>query len=260
MIENAEDNLIPVITPQQPVSGGMLAIIERVASDPHADVEKLERMLSLQERIMTKQSEIDFTEALARMKPKLPKVEKKGMIKFTDKNGVERNTPHARYEDIQEAIDPHLATEGFTISFDTTAAPNSMPIISCTLAHKGGHSKTISMPLPLDTSGSKNNLQAMGSTISYGKRYLVGMMFDLVIKGEDDDAQGGAITDAQAKEIKDGLKETGLDTVKFLKTLKAESVEEIRTRDYARATSAIDAKKWRNSQEIMKAGNNAKTA
>lgn len=239
------------------VAGGMLAVIERVI-ESGGNVEVIERMLAVQERMMAKQAEIDFTEALARMKPKLPKIEKKGLITFTDKNSVERKTPHARYEDIQEAIDPHLGAEGFTISFDTQAVPGAMPIISCTLAHKGGHSKTISLPLPLDSSGSKNNLQAMGSTISYGKRYLVGMMFDLIIKGDDDDGAGGAITDEQAKQIKDGLEETGLHVIKFLKAMKVGdggAVEDIRTKEFPRALAAIENKRYMNKKEAAKNAN-----
>jgi len=233
---------------------GMLAIIEKFGASPDVDVAKLEKMLEMQERIMAKQAEIDFTESMTRMKPNLPAIDKNGTILFTDKNGNERRTPHARYEDIQEAINPHLVKEGFSISFDTEAVPNAPTIIKCTLSHRGGYSKTNSLPLPLDTSGSKNNLQAMGSTILYGKRYLVGMMLDLVIKGVDDDGKGAdkTITDEHAAEIKRLMQERNADVKKFLEFVKAKDVDSMLEADYLKARSLLLSKPMPKTEEVKK--------
>jgi hypothetical protein len=52
------------------------------------------------------------------------------------------------------------------------------------------------MPLALDTSGSKNGTQGAGSTVSYGKRFTLKAMLNIVDAGVDDDGQsagrGGA--------------------------------------------------------------------
>jgi len=240
--------------PSNPVTD-TLALIERMAVNPQVDAAKMGQLVDLQIKIMDKQAEIDFNSALAQMKPLLPRIEKNGTISFTDRNGIERSTPHARYEDIQEAIEPFLSDAGFSLSFDTQYQKDAPVIYKCTLSHKNGYSKTISMPLPLDSSGSKNALQAGGSTISYGKRYLVGMMFDLIIKGADDDGQGGAITEEQAKEINDGLKATNSDIKRFLEHMKAESVDKIRLVDYKKAMNLIESKK--RQIEKLKAASNA---
>jgi len=100
------------------------------------------------------------------------------------------------------------------------------------------------MPMPLDVSGGKGNAQAMGSTQTYGMRRALCGAFNIIPVGQDDDASGGAITAEQAKEIKDGLKETGLDVVKFCNNLKARNVDEIKLKDYARAKTALDAKRY----------------
>jgi hypothetical protein len=47
------------------------------------------------------------------------------------------------------------------------------------------------MTLPLDTSGSKNNVQAVGSSTSYGKRYTATLLLNIRTKGEDDDGHAG---------------------------------------------------------------------
>ncbi len=60
------------------------------------------------------------------------------------------------------------------------------------------------MPLPLDTSGSKNNIQGMGSSLTYGKRYLVTAMLNIVTEGEDKDGNDNPpITEEQVNKIRD---------------------------------------------------------
>lgn len=238
-----EEKQVALIPASSPVTD-TLALLREMALNKDVDADKMDKMLSMHLRVMDKQAEIDFTQALTRMKPKLPKIEKNGMIVFTDKNGLERRTPHAKYEDIQAAIDPFLAEEGFSLSFDTEFQATHPTIIKCTLSHRGGHSKTISMPLPLDSSGSKNNLQAMGSTVRYGKRYLVDMMFDLIILGKDNDGAdaGGIIDTEQAVEIDLLLARAKLSPKKWLeKTVKVADVRDIKARDYSRCVASLKA-------------------
>lgn len=225
-----------------------LALIERMATNKDVDADKMGKLVDMQIKIMDKQAEMDFNKALARMKPRLPKISKRGMIEFVDKNNNTRRTPYAKYEDIQEAIQPLLTDEGFSLSFNSVYQNNAPTLYECTLSHENGHNKTISMPLPLDTSGSKNNLQAGGSTISYAQRYLVKMMFDLIFEGEDNDGNGECITEHQAKEIKDMLKKTGADVKKFLTFVHAASVDEMLAGDYKKAINLLKAKEAKDAQ------------
>lgn len=169
--------------------GNIIAIIEKAASNPRFNVEKMERLLSLQERIMAKQAEMAFTEAMTRLQENLPRITKKGRIAFIDKKNNQRDTPYAKYEDIDKAIRPLLLAEGFHLHFDTKWGADGATIYG-TLTHRDGHSITSEMRLPLDTSGSKNSLQAMGSTISYGQRYNVKMLLNLIFEDEDTDGAG----------------------------------------------------------------------
>ena len=63
------------------------------------------------------------------------------------------------------------------------------------------------MVLPVDTSGSKNGVQAVASSVSYGKRYTAGLLLNITTTGEDDDGNGPAatvtprVTSAQAAQI-----------------------------------------------------------
>ena len=244
------------------VAGGMLAIIERIAVDPNADVEKLERMLALQERIIAKQAEMEFNEALARIAEKMPRIVKGKTVGYDiDKNdkskGQKEAFRYAAYEDIDKIIRPMLVEEGFSLSYTTAMKPEGGCIVTGRLSHRNGHYRESSIPMPLDANAKRNNAQNMASTFTYGKRYTMCMLLNIVTVGEDDDGSGGPITDEQAKEIKVGLRESGLETTKLLKALKAESVEEIRLKDYRRAITAIDARKWQNLQNEKKNANPA---
>jgi len=48
------------------------------------------------------------------------------------------------------------------------------------------------MTLPLDNSGSKNAVQAVGSSVSYGKRYVMAALLNITTRGEDDDGNAAA--------------------------------------------------------------------
>jgi hypothetical protein len=59
--------------------------------------------------------------------------------------------------------------------------------ITGTLSHKFGHHESTTMRLPFDDTGSKNNVQAIGSSVSYGKRYVYCMLLNINITEDDDD-------------------------------------------------------------------------
>jgi hypothetical protein len=239
-----------IVSPQQLESepSGFMAVIERLAMNKDVDVEKLERMMAMNERMMAKQAEIEFNQALTRLQKVLPTVLKKGAIEFEDKNKVQRHTPYARYEDIDEAIREHLLNEGFSLSFDTEWGQEGATIFG-TLSHVGGHSKTARLRLPLDSSGSKNNLQAMGSTIAYGQRYLVKMLLNIVTKGEDDDGDRGGsprITEEQERTIEEWLSETKGDKKALLKFARAKSIGDIKASEYDKIIALFKKKGAQN--------------
>jgi len=219
----------------------MLAIISRAASDPNVDVDKMERLLDVQERMMAKQAEINFNQALGDLQEELPIIKKSAKITHSGR----QISDYARYEDIHKAIKPLLIKNGFSLRFNSKES-NSKIIITGTLAHRDGHSITDEIPLAIDASGAKNSVQGVGSTISYGKRYLVSMLLNLVFEGEDDDGRKSGyipITDEHAAEIKQLLQETGVDTKSFLKWVDAQSVDEMSETKYPRAVAELKSKK-----------------
>jgi hypothetical protein len=223
----------------------MIAVIERAAINPDIDINKMTALLDMQERIMVKQSEMAFNTAMNLAQAQMPRIKKNGKIEFTDKNGVKRDTPFAKYEDIDQAIRPIYELHGFSIRFNTDRAQDGKTIVIMKVAHIDGHVETSSMELPLDTSGSKNNLQAAGSTIAYARRYLTCMGFNIVTEGQDDDGQGATdfVTTEQAAEIDNLIRSTGADLSRFLAYIGAKDVLSILAKDYQTAITGLNSKK-----------------
>lgn len=224
-----------------------LDMIERAARDPNVDIDKIERLMLMRERMMEKQARAAYSSALAEMQPKLPIVQRRGLIKVPAKDGKSgHETPYALWEDINEAIRPHLAEHGFALSFRVAKEADRIEVTGV-LSHRDGHSEDTMLSLPMDSTGSKNNVQAIGSSVSYGKRYTAGALLNLTSRGEDDDGTvAGApnvITDEQIDNLRDLIAEVNADTAKFCAYLKVPSLAAIPAGKYAAAVAALEAKR-----------------
>jgi len=238
-MDNSEDDAtnLPALAP---TPTNFLAVISKAASDPNVNIDKMNGLLDIQERMMNKQAEINFNIDFGKLQAELPSITHDAKIMHSGKLIAN----YATYEAIDKVIRPLLVKHGFSLRFNSKGWEGKV-VIYGTLAHRDGHSITDEIPLGIDSSGAKNNVQGVGSTIAYGKRYLVGMLLNLVFCGEDDDGMKAGhvpITDEQAAEIKDKLRATGSDVKKFLEYLGADSVDEIAAKNYSKAINALNRK------------------
>lgn len=160
-------------------SATILQVIQRAAADPQCDIEKMERLMQMHERFQSRQAEQKYAEALASMQQELPSIAERG-------DAAKRYT-YALWEDINEALKPILAKHGFALSFRIPRNDKGVEVEGV-LSHRAGHSERTSILLPADTSGNKNAVQAVASSVSYGKRYTAGALLNFTTHGEDDDA------------------------------------------------------------------------
>jgi hypothetical protein len=232
----------PAPLPVATESAALLQVIERMAVNPAVDVEKLERLMAMHERIVARNAKSAYNAALAEMQPNLPAITEKGEIKIRDVV----QSRYARWEDIVRTITPILGAHGFGLSF-RVGRDGDRQTVTGILSHRDGHSEETTLALPLDMSGSKNNVQGVGSTTSYGKRYVTQALLNLVSSGEDDDGQsagGDLLISAEQKQTLVGLmKEVSADVPKFLKYMDVASLDEIKAANFNRARSALEAKR-----------------
>lgn len=180
----------------------VMTAIEHLALNPDIDVSKLQPLLDFQERILNKKIYSEYCVAFTNMQAELPEIDQKGAIEFKGKV----QSRYAKFEDINEAVKPILKKHGFAISFRTKQTDDKI-ITKAVLTHISGHSETTEILLAPDNSGSKNSVQAVGSAISYGKRYAMSDLLNITTRGLDDDATQSdpVATPHQIKVIKELL-------------------------------------------------------
>lgn len=240
--EIVEDGEAPPGQKQELMVVNSLSQISTMIQQKDIDPAKLHSLLDFQERLMKSQAELDFNAALCSIQIDLPRITKGGEIKNKAGQVVAK---YIKYDDIDAVLRPMLAKEGFALQHDCKEVNGKM-LITTTLRHRGGHKESVSISLPYDQPNAlKNSVQCGVSTSSYGKRANVCSLFNIVGEGEDDDAmksEAVAITEEQAAEIKDKLRETGADVKKFLDYIGADSVDEIPISKYNQAIIALERK------------------
>ena len=240
------DRTAVAVHPESPVvaegPGALLSAIVTLAKDPTVDVTKLTALMEMQERMEDRAAEREFNQAFIRLSRNLPRINKRGEVEYKGQKAFK----FAKYDDLDAAIRPALDAEGFVISFDTTprTGDGGGLIVTAILRHEGGHSTRTSIPVPLDSSGGKNNLQGYGSSLSYGKRYAATAALNIVTEDEDDDGKRGGmrfITDEHERELVGLLQETRTNPDAFLQVMTngARSTSEIEERDFLRLKNAL---------------------
>ncbi|MNC35797.1 ERF superfamily protein [compost metagenome] len=178
-----------------------MSVIMQVAAQPGADVGNMERLMQMHERHVDRQASAAFSVAMVRAQNRMKPVARTAMNDFT-------SSRYARLEDIDRAISPIFTEEGFSLSFGT--ADSRLPAhirITCDCMHSGGHTKHYQLDLPIDAAGSggktnKTGVQANGSTISYGRRYLTQMIFNVTTTDDDDDGNGNNTSGSNSPDVK----------------------------------------------------------
>lgn len=181
----------------------MMQLMERVAANPAIDVAKMQIVMEMQERLIAHRAKMAFDAALSVMQGEMPTINQRGRIEIRAKDAkgertgaVQQSTRFAKWEDIAEAIRPILKNHGFALRFRTGLTDAGLVrVVGILSGH--GHREESEFVLQHDSTGSKNAVQAIGSSTSYGKRYAACALLNIASRGEDDDARigGGKIID-----------------------------------------------------------------
>jgi hypothetical protein len=185
--EPKDDGLVPVQTE-------VAAMFERLASNPDASVEKIERLMALWERGEARKAETAFNAAMSQAQTEMRRV-------AADAENPQTRSRYASYAALDRALRPIYTKHGFGLSFDTghDAPPDTVRVL-CYATHADGHARTYHVDMPADGKGAKGGdvmtkTHAAGSAVTYGMRYLLKMIFNVAIGEDDDDGNraGGSV-------------------------------------------------------------------
>ena len=225
-------------------TGSMISMIERVALNPDVDVETLERMLAMQEKVLNRQAEQGGLFGKEEIDSIIPAIKK-------DRENKQTNSTYANLDSLNKVIKPLYTKEGFSLSFGTDGEvlPNTVRI-TCIVSHIGGHSRNYTYDAPIDDKGIKGSVNktpthARGSAVTYGQRYLTKMIFNLTLTDEDDDGNSAdtspteLLSDNQVRELEGIIDENGIDKAAFLKWAKVVTLGEIEAAGFESAKAAL---------------------
>jgi hypothetical protein len=192
----------------QTLGDGILNVIARAAADPNTDVDKLERLLAMQERVLEREAEQAFNAALREAQDEIRPIAK------NRKNDSTKST-YADLEQVSDAIDPIFRKHGFSSSFGTADCPlEGHYRVTCRLSHTAGHHRDYQADVPADTMGMKGTqnktaTHGFGSALSYGRRYLKLLIADVSTTDDDGRAAsrtgGGGCVNAEQRAVLNGL-------------------------------------------------------
>lgn len=171
------------LAPVTDQNAALLQVIARAASDPAVDIDKMERLLAMQERVMERNAESAFNEAMRAAQGEMRQVS-------TDANNPQTRSRYATYAAIDAALRQIYTRCGFSISYGTGDAPEGYVRVIAYVSHVGGHTRQYKADMPADGKGAKGGdvmtkTHAFGAGTSYGMRYLLKMIFNVAI-GEYD--------------------------------------------------------------------------
>lgn len=170
----------------------------------------IEKLMDLQDRHQRNEAVRAFNNAMADAKRDLPLIQKNRKVDFTNKAGERTFYEYEDLAGILAVVDPILGNHGLSVRFRTKNEPNAPIVVTCVISHRDGYSEENTLSGPKDDSGKKNQLQQMGSTITYLQRYSLKAALGLASARDDDalsvdDSDDGEIG-AAVQEFQDRLR------------------------------------------------------
>ena len=228
----------------------------RLAVEQGADIEKLEKLMDLQERWDAKESKKAFLSAMAKFQNEAPVLLKKTGVDYTSqKSGIRVRYNFADLGQISQQIKKPLFDSGLSYRFEIQEDNNQIKV-KCIASHIDGHSESTSMSAPADTSGGKNIIQAHGSTLTYMERYTLLGVLGIVTADEDNDAETPVeyIDDKQTADILAMIDSSKTKMDQFLQWAGCESLELMPSSLYNNAVQLLKKKVSRAKKNTVKEG------
>lgn len=182
----------PVVLPQGSTPPELL----RIAVLQDADPARISQLMDLQERWERGEAKKAYVVAMNGFKANPPVIIKNeiAIFKTKDKNGnvIEVEWEYSTLDHIHDAVLSELSRHGISHRWITEQPTPETVRVTCILTHELGHSEQNTLEGPVDHSGSKNAIQAIGSSAKYLERYTLMAATGLADKSPDTDTLSGS--------------------------------------------------------------------
>ena len=239
MTELAKVDPQDVMLPADP----MVSMIERIAMDPDSDLEKLERMLEMKERLENKAAQRAFAQSISDAKAEIGPIVKTGTVDYENQKGERTYFKHETLDGIATIVDPILAKNGLSYRYKSEQKDGQL-FVTCIVSHRDGYSEETTLQGGPDSGAGKNNYQAIGSAATYLQRYTLKLALGLSA-AKDTDAippAGGGVTEDQFGTLRDLVERSGADETKFLLAYGAPTLAEFPAKSFDAACAQLKKK------------------
>lgn len=200
----------PVINDNTQAISPMSLIQTAMSAD--MDLDKLERLMDMEERHNARQAQMSFNKALSEFQRVCP------VIKALKKG---HNNMYAPLSDIVAQVKDPLSECGLSYRFKQSEEGQNITV-TCVVTHLDGHSEETAMTGAPDTGGSKQAIQAKASTVTYLRRYTLTGALGIVTGDIDTDGRVESSTEGITENDKTWLRAINRGT-QVLNDIKDES-------------------------------------
>lgn len=193
------ERMEPAVVPQgQEVAITPMRMMQ-IAIEKGTTLDQLEKLMELNERFEKNEARKAYVAALTAFKANPPTLTKTKQVRIPHKSdaGVTEYY-HATLDKVSEIIGKSLSAHGISHRWEVEQKDGAITVV-CVLTHEKGHAERVQMQATADTSGSKNSIQAIGSTVTYLQRYTLLAATGLAAKGQDDDGVGAGAMDESVR-------------------------------------------------------------
>ncbi|MCP2516785.1 single-stranded DNA-binding protein [Achromobacter mucicolens] len=151
-------------------------------------LDQIKEMMAIQREWEAGEARKAFNDAFAAFKSEAVEIIKRKQVEFKTDRGT-TSYKHAELSDVVTAVGPALSKHGFAWGWDVEQKDGRIHV-TCTLVHRLGHEKSVTLSAPPDESGKKNTIQAIASTTTYLERHTLKAVCGISEKGDDNDGAG----------------------------------------------------------------------
>ena len=183
----------------QVISDDNLSPLVRAAMAGNINTDALKQLLDIQKDYEKHESEKAFHLALSEFKKNNLTLDRDKLVSFTTSKG-KTEYRHTTLGAALSEVNPLLGENGLSLTWETSQGDGGRITVKAVLSHSKGFSKSTSLSGSPDESGGKNNIQAIGSTVSYLERYTAFALLGVASIDMDNDGAGGQASDKPASE------------------------------------------------------------
>ena len=237
--------------------GGLLAMIERLASNPQLNIDVFDRLLTARRQEEDRVAERAFNAALSQAKGELSPVLKTRDVDFTTKSGSKTKYKYESMADVARAVDPTFQRHGLSYRFSIDQTLDTVKV-TCIVSHDGGYSERTTLEGKVDPGSTGMSLvQALGSALTYLQRYSLRAAIGLAA-GIDDDGRGAGsspkINAQQADELERLIVDTGRSETTLLRLIGVDQIDAMTVDQFTRAKEVLDVARAEQRRKNAPAG------